>query len=45
MEFEVYFDDLKEEAQKELLEKAGLTSPADANWDVYPITTIYIEEE
>lgn len=44
MDFEIYFNDLKEEAQQQLLETAGIKDPADANWDVLPIATIYIEE-
>lgn len=42
--FELYFTDLTEEAQKELLEKAGVESPEDMNWDVFPITTIEFEK-
>jgi len=43
--FELYFTDLTEEAQKELLEKAGVESPEDMNWDTFPITTIEFEED
>lgn len=41
--FELYFTDLTEEAQKEILEKAGVESPEDMNWDSFPITTIEFE--
>ena len=40
MEFEIYFDDLKEEIQQQLLEATGIKDPADANWDVFPIATL-----
>ena len=44
--FEIYFSDLTEEAQKRLLEAAGLDSHKEANWDTLPVTTIdfYNEE-
>lgn len=45
MDFEIYFNDLKEEAQQQLLKAAGIKDPADANWDVLPVATIYVEEE
>ena len=38
--FELYFSDLTPEAQKELLNVAGLECPEDANWDCWPIATI-----
>lgn len=38
-EMEIYFDDLKTEAQKELLDKLE-TTPQDENWDAYPIAVI-----
>ena len=40
MEFEIYFNDLKEETQQQLLEAMGIKDPAEANWDVFPITTL-----
>lgn len=43
IEIEIYFDDLKPEAQKELLDKLG-TTPEDENWDIVPIA-IYVAEE
>ena len=43
-EIEIYFYDLNEEKQAELLEAAGLSSPKDANWDVMPIAVVPLEE-
>ena len=40
---EIYFGNLTEEAQKELLNAAGIKTPEDANWDVFPIATIDTE--
>lgn len=45
MEFELFFTDLTENAQKELLKKAGLKDETEANWDVFPITTIVLGDE
>ena len=42
-EMEIYFDDLKAEAQKELLDKLE-TTPQDENWDVFPIAVIVREK-
>ena len=42
---EIYFDDLKEEVQKQILEKAGITDPAEANWDVFPICEFEINPD
>lgn len=44
-EIEIYFNDLTEEAQKQLLEVAGVKTPEEANWDIFPITSIIIGEE
>ena len=44
MGFDIIFDDLKEDAQKQLLEAYGVQSPEDMNWDVVPVTTLYIEK-
>ena len=41
--FELYASDLTEEAQKNLCEVAGIKSISEANWDVFPITTIDFE--
>lgn len=43
--FEIYFDDLNEKAQKELLQLANITDPCEMNWDVIPLTTIEVEED
>ena len=43
--FELYFEDLTENAQKEILQKTGVKTPYDMNWDVFPITTIEFEDE
>jgi len=37
---EIYFDDLKEDKQEELLEGRGLDSPEEGNLDVFPLATI-----
>ena len=42
---EIYFDDLKEEVQKQILEQAGIKDPAEANWDVLPICSFEINPE
>ena len=41
--FELYWGDLTPEAQKELLNVAGLECPEDANWDCLPITEIMFD--
>ena len=43
-QFELYFDDLTEQAQERLCKCAGIENPEDANWDCIPITTIEFEE-
>ena len=43
MDFEIYFNDLNEENQKALLNAAGITDPAEANWDVFPIAVVGTE--
>ena len=44
-ELEVYFDDLNEEMQKKVLDFYGIEDPKDMNWDVFPITSIFKEDE
>jgi len=39
-EIEIYFDDLVPETKKEILKAMALEKPEDANWDVFPLTTI-----
>ncbi len=34
---EIYFRDLSEEKQREVLDAAGVKSPKEANWDVFPL--------
>ena len=45
--FDIYFSDLTPAAQKELLRAARLKNPEDANWGIFPITTVgfYFEDE
>lgn len=38
-DFEIYFEDLKEDAQKQLLEYMGINSPEQLNWDSFPIVS------
>lgn len=40
--FEIYFNDLSETCQQDLLEKYGIKSPKEMNWDVFPVTVIEI---
>ena len=46
-EFNIYFSDLNEDAQKRLLERVGVETPADMNWDIdiCPIAVYTFEEE
>ena len=37
MEFEIYFEDLNEDAQQRLLEELSISDPSEMNWDVFPI--------
>jgi hypothetical protein len=34
VEFNIYFSDLNEDAQKRLMEVVGITDPKDMNWDI-----------
>lgn len=43
--FELYASDLTPEAQACLCECAGIKDISEANWDVFPITTIDFENE
>lgn len=40
MDFELMFDDLKENVQYMLLKHMGIDSPSEANWDVFPVAYI-----
>lgn len=51
-DYPIYFSDLNEKAQRELLEAVGAESPSDMNWDVdmcplgyYPITLFQRDDE
>ena len=39
-EFEIYFEDLTEEAQKRFLVFMGFKDESDGNYDVFPIASI-----
>jgi len=41
---EIYFSDLNDEAQKEVLKAAGVESPSDMNWEYCPLTILDFEE-
>ena len=43
MEVIIMFDDLSVDKQNELLEAYGIDDPEAANWDVIPVTTIYVD--
>ena len=45
MEVEIYFYDLKPEAQKKLLKAYNVDSPEEMNWDVFPVFTIEVDED
>lgn len=40
MGFELWFDDLTEEAKERLLAYSEVATPEEMNWDVFPITVI-----
>ena len=39
-EFEIRFEDLTEKAQYQLLKFAGIDSPLEANWDIFPVAYV-----
>lgn len=43
-ELEIYFRDLTPETQEAVLALYGIESPADANWDSFPIFTLEVVE-
>lgn len=45
LEVRIYFRDLTEEKQKEVLEAYGIESEKDGNFDLFPLTILYVEEE
>jgi len=40
---DVFFADLSEEKQKEILEAFKIEKPEDMNWDVFPLAIINVE--
>lgn len=42
---EIYFDDLSEEKQEELLEAVGVETPEEMNWDICQVATVDFEED
>ena len=44
-QFEIYFEDLKESVQKDLLRMFNISDPKQNNWDVMPISQIPLYEE
>ena len=42
---EIYFSDLNEEAQKELLKLYGIKTPQEGNFDVVPLFVLVEPEE
>ena len=44
---EIYFNDLRAEKQKELLEAVGVSDPKEMNWDmdIIPVATVDFDEE
>jgi len=45
MNMEIWFSDLREEAQKKVLEALGLKSPEEGNLDVIPLFVLETEAE
>lgn len=43
-ELEIHFRDLTPETQEAILALYGIESPADANWDSFPIFTLEVVE-
>lgn len=43
MEVLIFFDDLSAEKQKELLAAAGVDTPEEMNWDMFPVTVAWID--
>ena len=43
---EIMFDDLTEDAQKRLLDEAGVSSPEDMYWDEVPVAVVeFIDDD
>lgn len=45
MDFEIYFSDLTEEAQRRLLDAFGITDAKEANWDAFPVIVLPIADD
>jgi hypothetical protein len=45
MKIEFFFRNLDKTKQDELLHAAGVTSPDDMNWGVFPVSVVEIEPE
>lgn len=43
-QFDFYASDLTEEAQKSLCEFLGISDLSEENYDVFPITTLYVDD-
>ena len=41
---EIMFDDLTEDAQKRLLDEAGVSKPEDMHWDEIPVAIVELGE-
>jgi hypothetical protein len=41
---DIFFHDLVPETQKEVLKFMGLETPEDGNYDVFPLTTITVDD-
>lgn len=42
---DIMFDDLTPEAQQRLLDLAGIDSPKEANWDIFPVAEVVFDYE
>ena len=42
---EIFFSDLKPDAQKRVMAVYGIDDPKKGNWDIYPIFVLYPEIE
>lgn len=41
----IYFSDLREQAQQEVLEATGIKDPTEGNFEVIPLAVLEFEEE
>ena len=42
---EIMFDDLTEDAQKRLLDEAGVSKPEEMHWDEIPVAVVEFSED